>query len=88
MHCREVLDHNIYNTVLPHADCSTWDILWTFATSEMTLPNAEECLKKNLGNQYNDQDWHPALNAVMDAEGDILCAQEAVHHLASKSQLP
>ena len=54
----------------------------------MTLPDAEEHLKSHLGDRYNQQDWQPALDAVMNAEGDIPCAQEAIHHLASKSQFP
>jgi hypothetical protein len=88
MHHREVLDRKIYNTESPCADCGAWDIIRAFAISEMTLPNAEERLQKHLGDRYNIQDWQPALDAVMNAEGDTLRAQEAVHHLASKSQLP
>jgi hypothetical protein len=54
----------------------------------MTLPEAKECLKKQLGNQYIVCDWKSALDAVMNAEGDILQAQEALHKLASECQLP
>ena len=72
----------------PHADCGAWDIIQTFATSDMTLPDAEEHLKSHLGDRYNQQDWQPALDAVMNAEGDIPCAQKVIHHLASKSQFP
>jgi hypothetical protein len=85
---REVLDREIYDTASPRADSGAWDIIRAFATSEMTLPEAEERLKKHLGERYNTCDWHPALDAVMDAEDDTSRAQEAIHHLASKSQLP
>jgi len=71
-----------------HADQGAWEILWTFASSEMTLPEAEECLKKKLGNQYIVDDWKSALDAVMNVEGDVVQAQEALHKLASECQLP
>jgi hypothetical protein len=54
----------------------------------MTLPAAEEQLKNQLGNRYNTWDWQPALNAVMNAEGDIVKAQEALVQLSSTTQLP
>jgi len=54
----------------------------------MTLPKAEECLKKQLGDRYIVRDWKSALDAVMNVEGDILQAQEALHKLASECQLP
>ena len=85
---REVLDRKIYDTASPRADSGAWDIIRAFATSEMTLPEAEERLKKHLGERYNTRDWHPALDAVMDAEDNTSHTQEAIHRLASKSQLP
>ena len=54
----------------------------------MTLPAAEEQLKNHLGNQYNAQDWQPALDVVMNAEGDVVKAQEALVQLSSTTQLP
>ena len=54
----------------------------------MTLPEAEESLKKQLGDRYIAHDWKSALDAVMNAEGDILQAQEALHKLVSECQLP
>lgn len=42
----------------------------------------------NLGNRYNARDWQPALDAVMNAEGDIIQAQEALARLSSTTQLP
>ncbi|KAF8227064.1 hypothetical protein L208DRAFT_1298399, partial [Tricholoma matsutake] len=46
----EIIDHNICDPLTPRADQDAWGILQTFASSEMTLPKAEECLKKQLGN--------------------------------------
>ena len=85
---REIVDHDICDPSSSHADQSAWEILQTFASSEMTLPDAGECLKKQLGNQYIARDWQPALDAVMNAEGDIFQAQEALQKLASECQLP
>jgi hypothetical protein len=56
----------------------------------MTLPAVEEQLKNHLGHRYSVWDWQPAwaLDAVMNAEGDIVKAQEAVATLSSTTQLP
>ena len=54
----------------------------------MTLPAAKEQLKTHLGDQYNAQDWQPVLDAVMNAEGNIIQAQEALAQLSSMTQLP
>lgn len=59
-----------------------------FATTEMTLPEAEKCLQDYLGEKYKSKDWEPAFKAVMDAEGDVAQAQDAVQKLALVSQLP
>ncbi|PPQ81878.1 hypothetical protein CVT25_013484 [Psilocybe cyanescens] len=56
---------------LPFLDLGAWEILHQFASTDMALPVAKEKLITYLGNHYNDKDWCPALNAVMDAEGDI-----------------
>ena len=53
----------------------------------MTLPAAEEQLKNHLGNRYNTRDWQPALDAVMNAEGDVVKAQEALAQLSSTTRL-
>ncbi|KAK2462168.1 hypothetical protein APHAL10511_005800 [Amanita phalloides] len=84
----EILDHDIYNTSSLHSDHGAWDILQNFATSGMTLPTAEDQLKNYLGNQYNAQDWQPALNVVMNVEGNIMKAQEVLVQLSSTTQLP
>lgn len=85
--CREVSNHNA-SSPSPRSDHGAWEIIRNFATSSMTLPTAEEQLKKHLGAQYNVRDWQPALDAVMNAEGDIVKAQEALEKLSSTTQLP
>ena len=49
-----------------------WNIIHTLAdpSSEMTLPQAEDLLKKVFGNQYNDDDWRPALKIATEMEPD------------------
>ena len=54
----------------------------------MTLPQAEEKLLAHLGDRYKDTDWHPALKAIMDAEGDVMKAQEAVQAYAVTCERP
>ena len=53
----------------------------------MILPAAKEQLKTLLSDQYNTQDWQPALDAVMNTEGDMIQAQEALAQLSSMTQL-
>ena len=40
------------------------------SSSGMTLPQAEDSLKKIFGGQYNDDDWRPALKTVTETEPD------------------
>ena len=49
-----------------------WNVIHKFADSSsgMTLPQAEELLKKIFSNQYNDADWRPALKIVTETEPD------------------
>ncbi|KAG2343814.1 hypothetical protein BDR05DRAFT_867839, partial [Suillus weaverae] len=49
----------------------------------MSLPEAETRLEQHLADRYANTDWRPALKAVMDAEGDIATALEAVGTLAT-----
>ncbi|KAG2029212.1 hypothetical protein BDR03DRAFT_837006, partial [Suillus americanus] len=44
-------------------------------------PNAENKLQALLGKRYIDSDWRPALKAVMDAEGDVEMALNALDAL-------
>jgi hypothetical protein len=69
---------------LTRADPGAWAIIRQFASSDsMRLPEAEDLLKAHLGVQYLAQDWEHVLKVVMDAEGDIESASEAVEGLAS-----
>jgi hypothetical protein len=45
----EITDLDVIDPLSPRADRGTWEILRNFAASEMTLPNTEEHLKKQLG---------------------------------------
>ena len=60
---------------------AAWDIIEQFATTEMALPDAENTLQKHLGDGYVDNEWQPALKAVMDAEGDAALALAAIKKL-------
>ena len=51
----------------------------------MTLPEAEARMKEILGTHYIDGNWRPALEAVMNAEGDPDTAASAVEQLAQAS---
>ena len=74
------------STALPASDAchkAGEDIVWKFASTEMTLPQAENELSKLLGSDFVDDEWRPALKAVMDAEGNSVVAQECVNSLFS-----
>lgn len=59
-----------------------WDVIREFAaSSSMTLPQVEERLKSIFGADYIDQDWRPALKAVLEAENDEVKALEAIEKL-------
>ena len=48
-----------------------WSIIMKFAsTTGMTLPSAENELKALFKDQYNDEDWRPALKVVTESEPD------------------
>ncbi|KAF9220550.1 hypothetical protein BS17DRAFT_759531 [Gyrodon lividus] len=65
----------------PHADPLAWKIIYEFAMTDLSLPNAEIHLQAHLGNRFIDADWRPALWAVMDAEGDPQAAVLAIKPL-------
>jgi len=69
-------------------DHGGWDILRRFATTEMTLPQAEAALIQHLGTRFKDADWRPALKAVMDAEGDVQKAQKAIETMSTACGRP
>jgi len=60
-----------------------WNIICAFADSSsgMTPPQAKDSLKKVFGDQYNDDDWWPALKIVTETEPD-----EDVHSLIKALQ--
>ena len=59
-------------------DEQAWSLIHNFATTNMTLPNAETALKTLWGDGYVEEKWWPALKAVMDAKNDILAALSAI----------
>ena len=61
---------------------AAWCVIRDFATTEMSLPEAEERVKEILGNHYIDTDWRPTFKAVMNAEGDSNKAASEVEELA------
>ncbi|PPQ93410.1 hypothetical protein CVT25_004727 [Psilocybe cyanescens] len=72
----------------PFSDPGAWEILRQFASTDMALPVAKEKLMTYLGNHYNDKDWRPALKAVMDAEGDVVKAQELLRKFSEICERP
>ena len=72
----------------PFSDPAAWEILRQFASTEITLREAEEKLMMHFGNRYSDADWHPALKAVMDAEGDVLKAHNSLREFSEICERP
>ncbi|KAG1735877.1 uncharacterized protein EDB91DRAFT_1083511 [Suillus paluster] len=80
----------------PHNDPAAWQIIHEFASSNMSLLEAETHLQQFLTSCYVDTDWRPALKAVMDVEGDNDAALKAVdtltaaasHQTGLKIQIP
>ncbi|KAG1726198.1 uncharacterized protein EDB91DRAFT_1086867 [Suillus paluster] len=66
---------------LPHADLDAWRVIRDFATTEMSLPEAEKRVEKILGTRYADTNWRPTFKAMMDAEGDSDAAASTVEQL-------
>jgi hypothetical protein len=66
---------------------AAWDILEEFATTDMTLPQAEDALKDHFGDQYVDEKWRPVLHVVMAAEQDTVAALESIKKLCQTSDL-
>ncbi|KAF9220059.1 DDE-domain-containing protein, partial [Gyrodon lividus] len=64
-----------------HTDPLAWKIIYEFAMTDLSLPNAEIYLQAHLGNRFIDADCQPALWAVMDAEGDPQAAVLAIKPL-------
>ena len=69
-----------------HMNPNAWDLLRKFASSDsLTLPEVEAQLESLLRQRYVDNDWQPALKAIMDAEGDVEAATAAVEKLAGEA---
>ncbi|KAI6012330.1 hypothetical protein PISMIDRAFT_87156 [Pisolithus microcarpus 441] len=65
-------------------DPAAWDIIREFALSDsITLPDVESRIKTLLGSTYVDQDWLPAINAVLNAENDTDLAIQEVEKLTA-----
>jgi hypothetical protein len=72
------------NPPLPCLDSqekAAWDIIRDFASTDMTLPEAEKALNDLFGDKYTDDKWRPALAAVMAAENDVSVALDAIDKL-------
>ena len=54
-------------------------------SDSLTLPEVEAQLQSLLRQRYVDNDWQPALKAIMDAEGDIEAAIAAIEKLADEA---
>ena len=86
--CKGITDKSAGTLDSPFSNHGAWDILHQFAGLDMTLPQAKEKLLAHLGDCYKDTDWHPALKAIMDAEGDVTNAQDAVQSYATTCKRP
>ncbi len=65
-----------------------WNVIREFATTPMSLPQAEEKLKAIFGAAYKDADWRQALDCVLEAENDETKALEAVEKLTQQIDAP
>jgi hypothetical protein len=82
----DVVMQPVTTTVVDTQKVSTlraaWDVVLEFArVVPMTLPEAMKRLEAILGEDYVPSEWSPALDAVMDAEENIVAAEEAVRAL-------
>ncbi|KAJ3574251.1 hypothetical protein NP233_g1893 [Leucocoprinus birnbaumii] len=63
----------------------SWDIIREFATTPMTMPEAQDKLRKLLGEGYREEEWIPAFDAIFHAEGDVDRALDAIDQLVNAS---
>ena len=82
------LPQNESNDPNAETTAAAWDILEEFATTDMTLPQAEDALKDHLGDQFIDEKWRPAFDAVMAAEMDCTAALESIKKLRQRPSNP
>ena len=66
---------------------AAWNVLEELATTDMTLPQAEDRLQSVLGDGYVDEEWRPALCAVMAAENDVEAALNSISNLRLTADL-
>jgi hypothetical protein len=71
----------------PEALAAAWEVVVRFASTDMTLPGAEDILKSQLGSQYSAKQWEGPLKAVMDAEGDLTKALTSITQLRASSTI-
>jgi hypothetical protein len=62
-----------------------WQIVEEFATTDMSLPEAEKQLHVYFGDAYDDMKWHHVLDAVMAAEDDSAKALDAITQIRHTS---
>ncbi|KAJ3559043.1 hypothetical protein NP233_g11363 [Leucocoprinus birnbaumii] len=60
-----------------------WNIIRTFATTSMTMPEAQEKLKELLKDRYKEEEWMAAFDIVFRAEEDVDRALEEINARAS-----
>ncbi|KAJ7460235.1 hypothetical protein FB451DRAFT_978637, partial [Mycena latifolia] len=69
------------------ADPGAWEIVRDYTrSSKMTMPEAQEAIKKRLGTRYVEADWTAALGAILVAENDVEVALNKVEELAQAAQ--
>ncbi|KAN0141450.1 hypothetical protein V8E53_000695 [Lactarius tabidus] len=61
-------DHDNPGHGSSQASLEGWKILEDLATSQKTLPEAEDSLEKAYGSTYQDSIWRPALTAITGSE--------------------
>ncbi|KAJ7224681.1 DDE superfamily endonuclease-domain-containing protein [Mycena pura] len=81
-------EHQAVASQLPaKADPGAWEIVRAYTrTEEMTMPQAQEELKKRLGERYVEADWIEALSAIQVCEENVELALEEVEKLAKAAQ--
>jgi hypothetical protein len=81
--CVQIPNHTPTHTSTASSagDTKAWDIINQFASTDMTLPQAEQLLHTHFGAQYDNSTWWPILDAIIAAENDVNIALEAVKRL-------
>ena len=69
------------------ASLEGWNILEDLATSQKTLPEAEDSLKKAYGSTYQDSIWRPALAAITGSETTEAALDELAKFKAAENRI-